>query len=920
MKERGLTLQDLIRRRQARGFVGRQAELGHFQDNLRLPIEDPLRRFLFSVHGDAGVGKSFLVRQFTRLAREQGYATAHVDESVFDVPTTMDTIATELAQQNRPLKEFAKRYEVYRTRRHELDTDPNTPEGLSSVLTRSAVRVGLRAAGDVPVVGPFTKELNPDVVAEQADRLRVYLSRKLKSQQDVRLLLAPVDELTPVFAADLRAVAEEQPLALLFDTFERTGAFLNQWLLDLLSDRHGGLPPDLVLVVAGQHPLDVNVWGDYLGIRCDIALEVFTDGEARELLASRGVTDPDVVEAILGLTGRLPVLVALLAEAKPDSTDEVTDPSDDAVERFLKWERDEQRRNAALRGALPRRLDKETFAAATESAALDEDFAWLRGLPFVAEHTDGYRYHGVVRSTMLRVQRRRSPAEWQQRHRNLAEHCTAASAELGLTGNAALTNDRWQALAVEESYHRLCADPVTALPATLAALVATIDRNPDATVRWAAMIHQAGTDSAAQHIADLGRQFVDWADENDGLIQLLARLATEPTLDDHHRAIAYGERGNRLSQDNRLDEALADFDRSIELDDTITWIIGGRGEIYRRLGRYDEALTELNRAIERDPDYFWALDERGEVYRLLDRYDEAIADFDKVVDGTEPFEWTLTSRGQAHNSKAEYELALADFDRALVIAPDWGWALGLRGSALVRLDRHDEAIAAYSRAIELDPGRAWCVGQRGEAYRLTDQPDMALADFDRAVEMNPDYAWAFGCRGQLHHTQERYADALADFNHAIAIDPDSRWCRAERGAVYRHLGRYDEAMADFRETVQDDPDDGFDHYQLGVTELCRGNTDAGRAHITNALELDRRTLEHHGPDERLDANIALYLCALNRPEEARQQLERVLARGATRADLRDGLHLVGRLRDEVGVDAEALLEMLEAAYRAASTG
>ncbi|MGH3625631.1 MAG: tetratricopeptide repeat protein [Sciscionella sp.] len=603
MVEHPMSLQDLIRRRQAGGFVGRQEELGLFQENLRLAVEDPRRRFLFCIRGDAGVGKSFLLRQFIRLTRERGYATAYVDESVFDIPTVMDTLAADLARQDKPCKDFTKRSEAYRKHRHELDADPAAPDGLSSALTRSAVRIGLRTAEDIPLVGPFAKELNTDAVAAQADQLRSFLSRKFRNQHDVRLMLAPVDELTPTFVNDLRAIASHQPVALFFDTYERTGTFLDPWLLDLLAGRYGDLPSELVLTIAGQHPLNIHTWGDYLGMRADLALQVFTDTEARELLATRGVTDNSVVEVILGLTGRLPVLVAMLAESQPDTVEKVSDPSDNAVERFLKWEKDEQRRMAAQHGALPRRLDRDIYAAATGSTSADEDFAWLRGLPFVTEHTDGYRYHDIVRDTMLRKQRRLSPADWQQRHTTLADHYHAARDSLGLEARAAWRDNQWQGLAVEEHYHRLCAHPATALPAALAALIDVIDNQPDSAARWTTMIRQAGQDTNTSVINDrVEKLCTSSADQDNDRILLLTHLITEPTLDDHHRAIAYCERGNIHLKHNQHEDALTDLTRAIELDPIHKWAIAGRGWTYQRMGRYDDALTDLTRAIELDPD------------------------------------------------------------------------------------------------------------------------------------------------------------------------------------------------------------------------------------------------------------------------------------------------------------------------------
>lgn len=66
------SMQELIRQRRRQGFVGRGAERAAFRENLDLPPEDERHRFLFHVHGNAGVGKTFLVRELEQLARERG--------------------------------------------------------------------------------------------------------------------------------------------------------------------------------------------------------------------------------------------------------------------------------------------------------------------------------------------------------------------------------------------------------------------------------------------------------------------------------------------------------------------------------------------------------------------------------------------------------------------------------------------------------------------------------------------------------------------------------------------------------------------------------------------------------------------------------------------------------------------------------
>ncbi|QEV53089.1 ATP-binding protein [Streptomyces platensis] len=104
MARNRLSRQELIRLRRREGFIGRRGEIAAFRDNFARAVEDPAHQFLFHVHGQAGVGKTSLVRQFEETAREQGAPTAYVDEAVHDVPEAMAAISGQLAAQGHPLE------------------------------------------------------------------------------------------------------------------------------------------------------------------------------------------------------------------------------------------------------------------------------------------------------------------------------------------------------------------------------------------------------------------------------------------------------------------------------------------------------------------------------------------------------------------------------------------------------------------------------------------------------------------------------------------------------------------------------------------------------------------------------------------------------------------------------------------------
>lgn len=202
---RGSSRQELIRRWRQGGFIGRQGELSAFKEALtRSPEETP--QFLFNIHGPAGVGKSTLLRQLESSARESGALSAYMDESVADAIEVMEAISTQFAQQGVALKSFDKLLATYRQRRHEADAgaagvDSATGEmtgipqisggqdpSVSSVIVSQLSLAGL---GMIPGVGAFTGAVDPNQVAAGADRIKAILSARLRSHEDVQLVLSP---------------------------------------------------------------------------------------------------------------------------------------------------------------------------------------------------------------------------------------------------------------------------------------------------------------------------------------------------------------------------------------------------------------------------------------------------------------------------------------------------------------------------------------------------------------------------------------------------------------------------------------------------------------------------------------------------------------------------------------------------------
>ncbi|WP_405973949.1 tetratricopeptide repeat protein [Streptomyces sp. NBC_00988] len=913
MAEQRISRQELIRRQRRTGFVGRQGQLASFKEVLRQLPEESVQ-FLFHIRGPAGVGKSTLLRQMESAAREAQAVSSYIDETVTDAVEVMEAISGQFAQQGLPMKAFEKRLGTYRQRLHEVDaTAATSVAGESAEPTPSAAavvasKVGLVGLGMLPGIGAFTGSVDAQQVAAGAIQLKAMLSTKFNSRDDVQLVLSPLQELTPVFLEDLSEISQRrQWVSLFIDTYERTGPILDPWLRAvLLSDKYGELPANVLVVLAGQPRLEERWWGDFADVITDLPLEVFTEAEARQLLATKGVTDERVIEVILQLSGRLPVLVSTLAESRPSSVEEVGDPSGTAVERFLKWETDPARRAVALACALPQELDEDIYRAVVADDA-ENLFSWLKSMPFVNYRSGQCRYHDVVRETMLRVQRQQSPLRWQEEHNNLADAFRRWRIEL--EGDVTLAGawwdeEQWRTYQNQEMYHRLCANPRTGLLGALRVLIEAHKHDISSLRRCVRVVLQAGRDTDSARVSDLGQQMLrrledratarikclslllsydELASEDRVRIYILRALskrrsqAADSAVSDYSAALAldpmaaraYSGRGLTYQQMEQYEDSLADFDRALEIDPDISSVISSRGLSHFFARNFDEALADFDRSIELDPEGLMAYVFRGLTYGTLQRFDDSAADFKRAIEIEPESPGAYLGRGLTYYSSKRYDDALSDFNRLADLTPDDVQVLCHRGRTFDAVGRFDDALTDYNRALDLDPRSVSGHISRGLTYQSLERYDDALADFSRALDLDPQSAWAYINRGLTLASLERHDNALVDFNRALEIESGNAMFHGNRAVTYRSLERYDEALADLNRAIELEPDMPGLLGNRAVTYRSLERYDEALADLNRAIELSPDVAGFY-------SNRGMTYRSLERYDEALADLDRAI--------------------------------------------
>jgi tetratricopeptide (TPR) repeat protein len=848
MSDRTPSWKDRLHRSPKGSFIGRTVQLQQFRSTLATPLEQR-ETLLFNISGQGGIGKTTLLKQFRRIAEELKGVAAYVDEgsatnAIDNVPKALSRLALDLEKQGYEFKEFQKQYKTYRQKKQELEADPEAPTGFVAGMGKFVTKAGIGVAKSLPG-GGLLDVVDADGLADHAGQWAGFVTRKLTNKDEVQLVQEPVEVLTPLFLAELNRIAAKKTVVLLLDTYEQTGAFWQDWLLAVLEDRFTeSLPLNCVLVIAGRDPLDRNGWVEWEPWLVRSELEPFSRVEAEEFLVGQGVTAAAVVEEIWRLSsGGLPVLIGMMAQGAPESVGAVSDACEDAVERFLKWEKDEAQRTLALRAALPRVLNQDVLAVVQGEEDVERLFGWLKGRSFVVQHPEGWQYHEIVRGQMLRYQRRLSLTTWERLHGQLAAFYDDRRQKLGLEEKTQWQDQMWRDYTLEWLYHSLCETPQRQVGMALNGWLAALKHSRALAREWAETMAEAGAITTCTEMKRWGERLRDSMvaqKENryEEAISLFTELVSHNQIESAMKALAYVERGSAHYNIQLYNKALEDFNSAIQLDDSYHLAFAWRGYVYEALNQFENAINDYMKSVELDKEYAWSWQSIGNVHRRQKRYENAIASYQQAIKLDPEWASPRANLGDVYRSLKHYEDAEIAYYCAAYFDLTWALPHNDLGNLYREQEHYEEAISSYQRAIELDPQNANYHCNLGNAYKKQKYYDEAIAAYQKAIALDPEWATPHDELGDVYCSLQHYDEAIAANQKAIAIDPKDSWYQNSLGHIYQKQKRYDEAISAYQKAITIDPQDTYAFGNLGQIYCLLGRYSEAIQFCDLALEID----------------------------------------------------------------------------------
>lgn len=319
----------------------------------------------------------------------------------------------------------------------------------------------------------------------------------------------------------------------------------------------------------------------------------------------------------------------------------------------------------------------------------------------------------------------------------------------------------------------------------------------------------------AEELKKIGNSYFDSGDLANAEYYYQRSVDLDPSL-----SSGYANLGVIRNAQGKLDDAIYYYNKAIALKPDFAQAYCNLGLILNDLKRYDEALSNLDLAIKFKPDLVFAHNNRGMVLVNLCRYEDAITNYDYAISLKPDYAEAHNNRGSALNKLKKPKDALKCYEYAISLKPDYAEALVNKGGILINLNRLDEALSCYKIAIEVKPDFALAYVYESVALKRLGRSEEALKHVDKAIALNADLHEAHKARGEILSTLKRLEEALISFDRALLLKPEDAETHNDRGSLLSNLKRYNEALKSHERAIElEQEHEYFYGYWLEVKQI-----------------------------------------------------------------------------------------------------
>ena len=287
-------------------------------------------------------------------------------------------------------------------------------------------------------------------------------------------------------------------------------------------------------------------------------------------------------------------------------------------------------------------------------------------------------------------------------------------------------------------------------------------------------------------------------------------------LRDTVTAVDYNNLGLSKYYLNDNEGAKADYMKAIEVDSTDATILRNIALLQFRFQAYDSVVYYYSKSFEYDSTNAIGYYYRGIANAELNQYPEAISDYTRAQELNLLEAPVYNYKGVAYYYLENYDSAMVNFKKAMDLdSTDFQYALNY-ANALTEVNNYADAIEIYDNLVQTDSTQHGIWADMAISKFEISMTEQAIQDITKAIELLPSAAIYYDHRARMKEAIGDYLGAVDDFTSSLDLEQDSN-IYYERGMAKINLSNKFDACKDFKKAAEMGDDNG----KAALKEHCK---------------------------------------------------------------------------------------------------
>ncbi len=268
--------------------------------------------------------------------------------------------------------------------------------------------------------------------------------------------------------------------------------------------------------------------------------------------------------------------------------------------------------------------------------------------------------------------------------------------------------------------------------------------------------------------------------------------------------------GNVAFGTGRYEEAVTQYQRSLDLDPNEDYALGQLADAYQKLGHLAAAEVAYKKAISVRPNYWAVYNWLGVFYTNQSRYNEASEMFSKVIELAPDNYRGYSNLGGTYVYEGRYSDAIEMLKKSIALRPNLD-AYSNLGTAYFSLRRFSDAAENFQQATKINDRNMVVWGNLGDAlYWSVARRAEAKVAYDKALELgkaqarlNPRDGETLAMMADYYAMNDQKSEAMDSLERAVHLEPKNSEVLFRSALVYNHFGQTTEALQWLQKAIQE---------------------------------------------------------------------------------------------------------------------